>query len=179
MEVAMKRGILLGALMLGCASIAHAQGGWTTRDGHPVPETESCRAVHGFCGQLIVTPDDWKKKWATPVTTAPRFTELKTVKRGQHLSVLTFYANPMLRKGVADVTCDIDIVRPNGAATHLPEAVVHHGPIGDPSLVFLSPQVVDFVGENDDPAGRWNIRVTLHDNVRRATVPLSTHFVLK
>jgi hypothetical protein len=49
----------------------------------------------------------------------------------------------------------------------------------DEKHVFLSKQVVDFVGEGDDPPGRWAVRITLRDNVRRVVLPLSTSFVLK
>lgn len=85
----MKVRVLIVVLMLNGASNAFAEHGWTTPDGHAVPETESCRAVGGFCGQLIATPDDWKAKWATPTANVPRFNERKIVARGERLSILT------------------------------------------------------------------------------------------
>jgi hypothetical protein len=166
---------------VGVASTAAlAQEGWRTSDGRRAPNTESRKSQNGFAAWLIPTSDDWRKKWETPSTTSPQFTEIRTVARGQKIAVLTFFSNPLLVHGNADVTCDIDIVRPNGTAIHQEDAPCYRGPIRqDPRYVFLSSAVIDFVGEKDDPAGKWIVRITVTDNARHVTLPLSTSFVLK
>ena len=175
----MKSSFVLVVLMLGCAAIASAQPGWTTPDGRAVPETESRRAVGGFCGQLIVTAGDWQAKWETATTTVPIFEERKSVARGEHLAILTVYANPMLRNGRADLTCDLEIERPDGSTVHQEALPVRRGPAPDPKLVHLSPAVVDFVGEPEDPSGLWTVKIRLHDHVRGVTVPLEASFTLE
>ena len=137
--------------------------------------------MNGFSGWLMPTSDmDWRKKWETPSATTPQFTEARTVTVGQRISVLTLFSNPQLRRGAADITCDLEIVRPNGIADRHADVVCYRGPIHeDARHVFLSSQVVEFVGEKDDPKGRWIVRVTLRDNLRRVSLPLTTSFVLR
>lgn len=176
----MKRIVSLVALMLGLASSATSQEAWKSAKGDRAPNTESRKSVKGFGGWLIVTDGDWRKKWETSTSTIPRFTEVRTVSRGQRICVLTFYSNPLLERGIADITCDIDILRPNGTSVHQADAECYRGPIREsPQHVFISSQVIDFVGEGDDPAGRWIVRINLKDNVRHVSVPLSNSFVLR
>ena len=174
--------VLLASLSPGTGPrTASGQDTWKAADGSRAPETSARRSEKGFGGWVLVTSDrDWRKKWETPSGSVPRFNEIAVVPRGQHISVLTFYSNPQLSNGRVDVTCDIDMTRPNGTSVHLPDAECYQGPIKeDPRHVFMSKQVIDFVGEPTDPAGRWVVRVTLHDNVRHVTLPLMTSWVLR
>src|SRR5262249_24501284 len=106
---------------------------WRDEHGNFVPNTEARNAVAEFGGWLVVTSDsDWQTKWETSPDTVPRFTEPKTVVRGQPIFILTFFANPKLREsGEADVTCDIDVVKPDGTSSvHQVEAVCFRGALG-------------------------------------------------
>jgi len=155
--------------------------GWRDREGKAVADSEHQKSVGDFGGLVIVTPDaDWEAKWATPAETTPHFNSIKDVKRGKEIFVLTFFANPKLTaKGEADVTCDIEIVRPDG--THSMQqsgAACFKGPIENPLNMQLVDAVIGFVGEPADPAGEWVVRITLKDNVRNVAVPLKTSFVL-
>ena len=54
-----------------------------------------------------------------------------------------------------------------------------HGPLkGGPNHVRLSPAVGHFVGEKNDPLGRWLVEVDIEDVNRDTMLHLQTHFVL-
>jgi hypothetical protein len=155
---------------------------WRDEHGNFTPNTEARSAVAGFGGWLLATSDsDWRSKWETSPNTVPRFTEAKTVGRGEQVYILTFFANPKLtEKDVADVTCDIDVVRPDGTASvHQVDAVCFRGQLKGPATnVYLSAPILDFVGETNDPAGEWLVRVTLKDDIRNVSLQLKTSFTL-
>ncbi len=157
------------------------QVGWRDRQGSARPDTENQKSVEGFGGLVIVTPDaDWEKKWATPADTTPHFNSIRDVKRGKEIFVLTFFANPKLTpEGKADVTCDIEIVKPDGTNSMQRSGVdCFKGALGNPLNMQIVEPVIGFVGEPGDPAGEWMVRITLKDNVRNVSVPLKTSFVL-
>jgi hypothetical protein len=162
---------------------AFCQEGWRDKQGRPVPDSDSRRSVNGFGGSLLVTPDaDWKAKWETPSDTVPHFDEIKSVSRGRQVFFLIFFANPLLKDGrVADITCDINVLRPDGkSAFHQLDVPCYKGDINEPvTHTFLSSAVVGWTGDPGDPSGTWVLRVLLKDNVRHASVPLRTSFELR
>jgi len=167
-------------LLISC--IAFAQEGWRDPQGHATPDTDSRKSVSGFGGWVVVTSDaDWQTKWETPSSTVPRFTEAKSVSRGNRVFVLTFFANPKLNSaGEANVTCDIDVTRPDGTtSTHQTDVVCFRGVLKtDPHYTYLAAPVIGFIGDPGDPAGVWVVQVTLKDNIRHVAVPLKTSFAL-
>lgn len=174
----------LAVLLLAFLALpALGQVGWRDGEGQPSPNTESRKSVNGFGGWLVVTSDaDWQAKWATPSDTIPHFTEAQTVGRGKQVFVLTFFANPLLdASGTADVTCDIDVLRPDGTTSvHQVDAPCFKGAIHEsPAQMFLSSAVIGFTGDPGDPAGKWLVNVLLKDNVRRVKLALHTSFVLE
>ena len=176
----MKR--LLFAVLCLFFTLAGAQEGWIDPKGHAVPDTPAQKSVHGFGGWLLVTSDaDWEAKWNAPSETTPHFAEAKEVPRGRRIFVLIFLANPQLTAdGTVDVTCDIDVTRPNGTtSTHDTDTVCFRGTLkGDPHHTYLSDPVIGFAGDPGDPVGEWQVRVILKDNVRHVSIPLRTSFVL-
>jgi hypothetical protein len=44
---------------------------------------------------------------------------------------------------------------------------------------YLTRLVIGFVGEKDDPSGKWIVRVTIKDMVKPAIIPLESAFVLR
>jgi hypothetical protein len=171
------------ALLLLGASVAFADDRfWRDEHGDFAPNTEARSATDGFGGWLVVTSDaDWKQKWETSPDTVPRFTEAHTIARGKHVFILTFFANAKLTAaGEADVTCDIDVIRPDGTSSVLQVgAVCFRGQLnGAATNVYLSEPILDFVGEPSDPVGKWLVRITLRDNVRHESLPLRTSFTL-
>jgi hypothetical protein len=158
-----------------------AQGATIGLHRDAAANTDSQKQVDGFWGWIIVTPDeDWEQKWSTPSSTTPYFSTTKDVKRGKNIFVLTFFANPKLDgDGKADITCDIEVVRPDGSfSTQEKGTVCFNGMLEDLTNMYLSTQVIGFIGEPQDLPGEWVVRVTLKDNVRKVTVPLRTSFVL-
>lgn len=156
---------------------------WKDQYGHPAPDTEYRRTINGFGGWLLVTSDaNWRKKRATPSQTIPRFKEVKTVARGERIFFVVFFANPKLtRERRADITCDVDLIRPNGVSSlHKTDVVCFQGQLKrSPDKVYLSAPVIGFVGEPADPVGKWMVRISLKDNVRHIALPLQTSFILE
>lgn len=163
---------------------AHAEiGGWVTRDGKPVPNSDAMKSINGFGGWLVVTPDsDWEAKWNTSPETIPSFSEAKDVSYGEKLTILTFYINPKTNaSSEIDVLCDIKVTRPDGRSSVNAKGVkCAAGKLqGDPRNVRLTSTVIKYIGERGDPPGKWIVEVRLTDKVRGTAIPLKTHFNLR
>ena len=174
--------ILLLTLLLFAATSVNAQEGWRNQDGSAKPDTDSSKSVNDFAGMVLITPDaDWQKKWDTPAETTPNFNVAKEAKRGQRLFVLIFFANPQTDDGVVNVTCDIDVLEPDGTSqAHQADAVCLKGVMsGDRRNLRLAATVIGFVGDPGDPTGKWTVRVSLKDNQRHVTIPLESSFLLR
>ncbi|UPG91756.1 hypothetical protein L2Y96_08315 [Luteibacter aegosomaticola] len=147
----------------------------------PASGTSSQGQVDGFSGLLLTTPDaDWQKAWATPSGTTPVIKTTSRVHVGEKLFVVILFGNPSLKDNTADVTCDIDVLRPDGTASvHETALPCYKDPIeGSPEQFFAARPGVAFIGESTDMPGTWVVRVVLHDNNRNVTLPLVTTFVL-
>lgn len=65
------------------------------------------------------------------------------------------------------------------SSVHQTDAVCFHGELeGTVTNVYLSAPILDFVGEESDPGGKWFVYVTLKDNNRHVSLPLKTSFIL-
>lgn len=174
---------VLISLIMSLSLIAHAEtGGWVTRDGKPVPNSDAMKSINGFGGWLVVTPDsDWEEKWNTSPETVPNFSEAKDVSYGEKLTILAFYVNPKANaSGELDVLCDIKVTRPDGSSSANAKGVqCAAGKLqGDPRNVRLSTAVIKYVGEKGDPPGKWVVEIALTDKVRGTIIPLKAHFNL-
>jgi|SRR5580704_4755331 hypothetical protein len=174
---------LLALFFLAAAIPALAQTFfWKDSHGKPVPDTRSQKSVDGVGGWLLVTSDeDWEAKWNTPNETIPAFTEASTVAVGKHVFILSFVANPTRSKqGDVNVTCDFQIERPNRVITHQNDIECLRGkPLGSEGTLYLTKQIVGFVGEKEDPKGKWIVRITIKDLNRPVSIPLETSFTLQ
>jgi len=144
------------------------------------PPASNTKTVAGFSGMLIVTPDkDWVAKWNTSPEAIPYVASGATVKKGGDLFVITMFSNPQLdASGTANVSMDIDVIRPDGASSsHAENAVCVQGKIDVRSL-YRCLQVVEFTNEPTDPSGKWSVRILLKDDVRKVSIPLSMEFVV-
>jgi hypothetical protein len=152
---------------------------WKDSHGKPVPDTPSQKSVGAWL--LVTSDEDWEAKWNTPSTTVPAFTEASTVTIGKHVFILSFVANPTRSKqGDVNVTCDFEIERPNHVITHQHDIECLKGkPLGSEGTLYLTKQIVGFVGEKDDPLGKWIVRITIKDLNRPVTIPLETSFTLQ
>jgi hypothetical protein len=156
---------------------------WHDEKGNPAPNTGFRTTKEGFGGWLFVTPDtDWKEKWDTSPESVPRFNIASVVHEGGKLFILTFFSNPKVdKKNEVNITCDVDLVRPDGTSSiHQRNVVCLRGKIqGSPYNIRLSAPVLEFLGEPKDPRGKWLVRVTLKDNNRQVALPLKTSFKLE
>ena len=159
-----------------------ANEGWVTKDGKPVPNTDTMKSINGFGGWLIITPDkDWAEKWETPSHVTPHFSEAKAVEYGQQLTILTFFINPLVDKqGNINITCGIKIVRPNNTVSIDNQNIkcINGKLLGNPRNIYLSPVVIKYSGDAGDPPGDWLVEVSLTDNNKGAHVPLKSKFTL-
>jgi hypothetical protein len=150
---------------------------------HAPTQTDSTKTVNGFSGMVLVTPDtDWRSKWETPSSTVPAFNTVTTIQKGTQIFILTLLGNPpMDDQGIAEVTCDMDIVRPDGTpALHEEDTPCLRGPVHtSPPQLYLAAHVLTFVGDPDDPTGKWTVRITLNDKVKKTVIPLKTSFILE
>jgi len=160
-----------------------AETAWKDETGKLAENTEYRKAKNGFGGWLVVTPDaDWKQKWETSPETVPRFTTTNTVERGKELYILLFFTNPKVsQSGEANVSCDIQTIRPDGSLSVDQKNIpCLRGKLeGDPNWIRLGPAIIKFVAEPKDLAGKWSVHVTLNDNLRHVVLQLKTSFTLK
>lgn len=170
-------------VIIGALTQAKEPPFWKDDKGNPAPNTEFRSAKDNFGGWLFITPDtDWKQKWETSPETVPNFRVSDKVHQGEKLFILIFFSNPKTDKqNIVDVTCDIDLVRPDGTSSiHQKDIACLRGKIGDsPYNVRLSAPVLQFTGEPKDPNGKWIVRVVLKDNQRGTALPLKTSFTLE
>src|ERR1700754_877472 len=110
--------ISVGVLFVFLSLVGECREGWKDQAQRTVEDTDARKSKDGFAGWVVVTSDaDWKAKWQSPPETIPRFNEARSVKRGQSVFVLIFFSNPLVANGTADVTCDIDLTRPDGTSS--------------------------------------------------------------
>jgi hypothetical protein len=156
---------------------------WKDSQGNRTPDTAFRKSVDGVGGWLLVTSDeDWEEKWNTPSETIPQFTEANTVVVGKRLHILAFIGNPTRSAdGKVNVTCDLSMQRPDGTySIQKQDLECLIGPLaGHQETLYLSQLVIGFVGEKNDPPGKWIVRVTIKDLVKPAIIPLQTTFVLQ
>jgi hypothetical protein len=177
------RTLLFIALSFASLQAFGADKVWLGPDRNKWPDTEFRKTKNDFAGVLLVTPDtDWEQKWNTPPDTIPYFREAKTVRVGENLVILTFFVNPKTDKdGNAKVICSIKTTRPNGTVSidqgNIP--CLTGKPLGNQNNIRLSPAVINFVGEKNDPLGKWLVEVDIQDLNRNTTLKLKTHFILE
>ncbi len=145
-------------------------------------QSNSVKVLNDFGASLLVTPDqNWRQKWETPSDQMVYLDEAEVVRLGEKLWVLAFMVNPKLDdNGQANVVCALTIVRPDqsiafdqGGIPCLQGAVE-----GNLDNVRLSPVVVEYLGEEGDPLGRWTIRMRIKDENRDTQLDLETSFTL-
>ncbi len=156
--------------------------GWIDMQGQRIPDADNIKSIKGFGAHLLVTPDsDWEAKWQTPEQVVPNFNEADTVELGEALTILSFYVNPMTNPaGEVLVTCDIRVIRADGSVSvDEKDLICASGKlIGSPRNIRLSPYIMNFVGEPNDPLGTWVVEVNMEDKMRNAKLALKTSFDL-
>jgi hypothetical protein len=157
--------------------------GWKDSQGRAQPDSDARKAQNGFGGWLLLTSDeDWQSKWNTQPDTIPRFSMAGNIAKGKPVYALTFFSNPKLNAdGDADISCDIDLRKPDGSASfQQTDATCFKGTLkGQANYLYLSAPVIKFIGEQDDPHGVWQVSITLKDKIGQTNLPLKTSFILQ
>lgn len=175
---------IITVFLLTLSLVAHAEtGGWVNETRKPVPNSDAMKSMEGFGGWLVVTPDsDWENKWNNSPETIPKISSAKDVSYGDNLTILIFYINPKTNaSGEIDIRCDLKGTRPDGSISVNAKGIqCAAGKLqGAQQNIRLSSVVIDYIGEDGDPPGEWIIEATLTDQIRKTSIPLKTHFVLR
>lgn len=145
-------------------------------------QSESRKVVDDFAGNLIVTDDpEWQSKWLQEPPQIVTFSEENSARVGDKLWVLIFYVNPQLDENRnAHVSCDIRVLYPSGSPSlDLKNIDCYKGPqVGSSDNVRLATPTIQFVAEDSDPLGVWDVVVNLRDENRGASMRLNTRFEL-
>jgi len=172
---------LLSFLLISSVTFAGSSA-WVDGNGEPLPETSARKTVDGFGGWLLVTPDpDWSRNWYRPPRRRPTLPEARYVGYGDRVTILAFYINPATDdEGRIDIRCSVRVIRPGGKVSASSEERQCADPelAGDLQATRISWAVVDYVGEQSNPPGRWVVEVVLTDAVRGASLSLTTDFIL-
>lgn len=175
--------LLATILLLASFSAAGNYSAWLGPDKSQWPDTEFRKTKNGFSGMLLVTPDtDWAQKWNTPFDTIPRFREAKVAKVGEKLVILTFFVNPKTDENKnVNVICSITATRPDSTISINERGIpCMKGELqGSPNYIRLSPAIINFVGEQNDPLGKWVVEVEIEDTNRDTILHLKTYFTLE
>ncbi len=172
----------LAVLMVAAGVVLADPGAWVGEDGRALPETPARKTSDGFGGWLLVTADpEWRAHWNRPPKGRPSLSEARYVGYGERLTILAFYTNPAATTdGRIDIRCSVRVIRPDGtvASEASDRQCASSEPTGDLQAARISWAVIDYVGEEDDPAGQWVVEVTLTDAVRGVSLALETDFIL-
>lgn len=175
------RSCLAALVVASLPALASAQF-WHDPSGKPIPETEAVKSRDGLGAALLITPDkDWQAKWQTAPDTTPRFNQTREVGPGGVLFILTLVSNLKVDpvSGMTDITCDLEVVRPDGTDSvrerDLPCLRIQPG---DPGNVYLSNASIKYTADPGDPRGKWQVTVTVKDQVRKVSIPLHSSFVV-
>lgn len=186
MKIIHGRLCLLSTLFLFCASAICSSASIgnnfaVQQNGSPLASTDSRKVVNEFGASITITSDaDWQSRWNTPEEVTPVFSVVEKLKTGESAAILIFFTNPKQdASGFIDVTYDIKFTRPNRQITEEPGLKGFAGKLsGAVTNTFLTTTVLTFTAVSADPLGEWVIDVTVHDNIRRVSIPLRSRFML-
>ena len=143
--------------------------------------TDNIKAVGNYGAQLYLVADatffqDWRKP------ESPTITPIDLAVRGQPLyTVIIFYGEASDNGGLANISYDITVRRPDGSIYDKRDSMVGFqglAPTNDRELQ-LGRSYLSIVVGNDDPAGIYTVEVNVHDKVARVDLPLKQTFVVK
>ncbi|MCP5076242.1 MAG: hypothetical protein GY947_23470 [Rhodobacteraceae bacterium] len=129
----------------------------------------------GFRALTIITVDEnWQEKWDTPPDVIPRFKTSSKLGVGDAATLLVFFANAHTENGIAKITCDLLLSKPDGTELNRGPEICGEGKMeGRPENLRLTGLQVRFEIDEDDPVGVWNFEIGVRDEVRGSRVPLT------
>ncbi len=142
--------------------------------------TDSIKAVGNFGAQLYVIGDEvFYQDWRKPE--APNITPVQLAVRGQPVfTAVIFYGPARDDKGLANVSYDITVKRPDGSVFSERKAMVGWQNLApDESKLILGRNYQSITVEPTDPVGIYTVEMTVHDNIGRVDLPLRQTFAVQ
>lgn len=133
-----------------------------------------------FSGMLVVIPKSEMAAFGQPGTR--HLDRVARAEPGAELAVKLVFTGPQADdKGVANVTYDLQVYRPDGklyGASDYRALEALHGGVPAGGVFDNRTKVVLMNFEPEDPAGTYTIKATLHDTVANRDLPLMTSIEL-
>jgi hypothetical protein len=142
-------------------------------------EADWLQTKNGFGAQMFLTDsEEMFVKWVK--TDVKSLSALETTHRNHPVYLAVFFANPgETRTGRADVTYDMQILKPDGSKYgeqgNIP---AWKGYAPAKHLVELANGKVTVNFEVIDPAGTYTVRIIVHDNVNKIDIPIQRKITL-
>lgn len=129
---------------------------------------------------MLTADPQWRSLRGKRTRNSSRVERTDEVRVGGTLFALLFVDNPSLdRRGQADVTCDVRMIRPNGrVSVHRGLTALRRNLGRTAAGTYLAEFVLTMVGEEKDPTGEWVLEYVVHDRNRGVEVPVVGRYEL-
>ena len=121
---------------------------------------------------VAVTRQDPSMDWwyAVPEPFVPRISSINSVAKGEYFSIIPIFKNYGVNSnGMANITFDLEVVRPDGSIDESVQGCTAHFDDAIPSNLIPSQAVVHLCFDPEDPYGEYEINVIAYDHVLGAT----------
>lgn len=142
--------------------------------------TDNMKAVGNFGAQLYLTADEtFFQDWKKPET--PNLTPATLVLRDQPVyTVIIFYGPSRDDKGLANVSYDLTVKRPDGSVlTERKSMIGWQNLAPDERQILLGRNYLNITVAPSDPAGIYTVEAVVHDNVSRQDLSLKQTFAVQ
>ena len=142
--------------------------------------TDSVKAVGNFGAQLYLIADEaFFQDWRKPET--PTIAPVQLAVRGQPLyTAVIFYGEARDNKGLANVTYDLTVHRPDGSVYAERKPMIGWQNLApDERELQLGRNYLAINIAPNDPAGIYAVDAVIHDNIGRVELPLKQTFVVR
>ena len=142
--------------------------------------TDNIKAQGNFGAQLwLIGSENFFQDWRKPET--PNIDPVELVVRGQPIfTAIVFYGPAHDDKGLANVSYDIVVRRPDGTVYNERKDMVGFQNLApEERMLELGRNYLSINIGSDDPVGLYTVEATVHDNVARVELPLKSHFVVQ
>ena len=147
------------------------------KDGQPV-DAPNMKSKEGFGAQFFLTEStQFFKDWDKPKP--PKFTPLETARRNVPFFTAIIFVDPGTNAaGVADVTCNIIVRKPDGSIYGQEKNLVgwKEKYIFPAHNLQLAQAYMGIRIEPQDPTGTYTVEVLVRDNIKKIELPLKTTF---
>ncbi len=160
-----------------CSSLAL---GHSQKHGILAADPEWSKSANGFSAMLLLSdePDDVLRTWATPSTGTPVRT-VDTITRGVPIVAFVFFAGCRPdESGLCNASADFTILKPDGSVyeSFSDRDLWKRKPAPPDGTLRLSAEYVGVVIEPEDPLGKYEVWVSVHDLNADTTLELRQAF---